>query len=252
MDAVDRVHVVPLGHEFDRIVEPVVRYRADVVYLLEHDDPTAETPEYHEDIEDALAEAGADVRWRSCDLFDVYDVLGVVTTIAAEHRGDSVRVNVSGGGTLAAIGATIACMDVSTDATAYYVHPEEYALDAVERPVSEGFDDLSTLPDYPVDSPTRDQVAIMAYLADREGGTARPKKRDLIDYAEAEELSFVADRDPANDKAKFRLLDTHVVSPLESDGYIEVEKVGRRHVVELTEQGHNAYRAFRHKLEHPA
>jgi hypothetical protein len=251
MDAVDRVHVVPFGREFDRIVEPVVRYRADVVYLLEDADPTVPTPEYHEEVVAALEAEGVEIRRRDCDLTDVYDVLGVVTTVAAEHRGDSVRVNVSGAGTLAAIGATVACMDVSTDATAYYVEPEGYAHDAVEEPLSDGFSDLATLPDYPVDSPSPDQVAIMAYLADREGGTARPKKRDLIDYAEAEALSFIADRDPANDKAKFRLLDTHVVSPLETDGYVDVTKVGRRHVVELTEQGHNAYRAFRHKLEHP-
>ncbi|SNZ13171.1 hypothetical protein SAMN06269185_2066 [Natronoarchaeum philippinense] len=251
MDAVDRVHVVPFGSEFDRIVEPVVRYRADVVYLLEHDDPHGTTPTYHDEVVAAIEDEGIEVRRRDCNLVDVYDVLGVVTTVAAEHRGDSVRVNVSGAGTIAAIGATIACMDVSTDATAYYVEPESYAHDAEAEPISEGFSDLATLPTYPVDSPSRDQVAIMSYVAEREGGTARPKKRDLIDHAEAEALSFIADRDPANDKAKFRLLDTHVVAPLVEDGYLEIKKVGRRHLVALTDRGHDALRAFRHKLAHP-
>jgi len=248
MDAIDRVHVVPLGNEFDRIVEPVTRLRADVVYLLEDPDPHVDERTYHDEIEAELADAGVEIRTRSCDLADVYDVLGEVTTIAARHEGDSVRVNVSGAGTLAAVGATIACMDVSTDATPYYVEPEEYAHDATETPISRGMAGLSELPSYPVDSPSPDQVALMTYLLDQEETTKRPKKRDLIEYAEDEELDFITERAPANDKAKFRLLDS-VISPLEEDGYVEERSVGRRRVVELTEQGRNAVRAFRHKID---
>lgn len=248
MDAIDRVHVVPLGNEFDRIVEPVTRLRADIVYLLDDPDPHVDERTYHDEIEAKLEAAGVEVRERSCDLADVYDVLGEVTTIAAEHEGDSVRVNVSGAGTLAAVGATIACMDVSTDATPYYVEPEEYAHDATETPISRGMAGLSELPSYPVDSPSPDQIALMTYLLDQEETTKRPKKRDLIEYAEDEELSFITERAPANDKAKFRLLDS-VIAPLEEDGYVEVRSVGRRRVVELTEQGRNAVRAFRHKTD---
>ena len=118
MDVPQRVHVVPLGYEYDRILEPITRMRADLVYLLvdERWDAT-----YHEELLRELESAVRTLETRRCDLSDVYAVLGTVTTLAAKHAGDDVRVNVSGGGTIAAIGATIACMDVDTDATAYYV-----------------------------------------------------------------------------------------------------------------------------------
>ena len=283
MDVVKRVHVVPVGYEFDRIVDPIRKQRADLVYLLEHDPAPAPAPAagsdddsvresdantdgqltaaYHDELRTELESIVPEVRRRPCDLTDVYDVLGVVTTIAADHAEDSVSVNASGAGTIPAIGASIACMDVSTDATAYYVEPERYAHEGREEPASFGVESTHRIPTYPIDSPTPDQVAIMAFLADpqaweeyHEDRTAPPKKKDLISFAREQGLSFMADRRSppdrsSEDKGAFRVLDTHILDPLAADGYVTIESVGRRRVVELTEQGRQAYRAFRHKLE---
>ncbi|ELY93231.1 hypothetical protein C482_19716 [Natrialba chahannaoensis JCM 10990] len=301
MDVVKRVHIVPLGYEYDRIVEPIRRQRADLVYLLEHDGgsltdrgKTSESPvpgpestasrdhsapsssasadtatppdangppaTYHDELREELESIVPDVRTWSCDLTDVYAVLGAVTTIASNHAADDVSVNVSGGGTIAAIGATMACMDVSTDAHAFYVEPESYAHDGTSEPSSMGIDEIDRLPTYPIDSPTTDQVAIMGFLRDpaswdgyHDDRTAPPKKKDLIEFGRDRGLSFMADRRSPDertgeDKGAFRVLDTHVLDPLEADGYVTIESMGRRRVVSLTEQGDNAYRAFKHKL----
>ena len=265
MDVVKRVHIVPLGYEYDRILEPIREQRADLVYVLENDGPDgvgrATGPaDYHDDLCAELESIVPEVRRRRCNLTDVYAVLGEVTTIAADHADDDVSVNVSGAGTIPAIGATMACMDVSTDARAYYVDPSAYAHDGASEPVSTGVDATEQLPAYPIDSPTPEQVAIMAFLADpddwdgyHEARTGPPKKKDLIEYARDRELSFMADRRgpgerDTEDKGAFRVLDTHVLDPLEADGYVTIESVGRRRVVELTERGENAYRAFKHKL----
>ncbi|ELY59612.1 HFX_2341 family transcriptional regulator domain-containing protein [Natronolimnohabitans innermongolicus] len=264
MNVVKRVHIVPLGYEYDRIVDPIREQRADLVYLLEDDgtNPGTRTGEadYHDELRAELESIVPEVRVRECDLTDVYAVLGDVTTIAANHADDTVSVNVSGAGTIPAIGATMACMDVSTDAHAYYVEPDEYAHEGRREPISTGLAATEQLPTYPIDSPTPDQVAIMGFLAEpddwegyHEARTSAPKKKDLIEYARDRNLSFMADRRPpeergGEDKGAFRVLDTHVLEPLEADGYVTIESVGRRRVVELTERGENAYRAFKHKL----
>ncbi|NEU57261.1 DUF6293 family protein [Halorussus sp. MSC15.2] len=243
MQTIDEVHIAPLGFEYDRIVGPVRRHNVDVLYLLEHDDPGS-GPEFHDDLRSELDDLGVSVRTRSVDVFDIYDVLGVVTTLTADHADDIVRVNVSSGSKLSAVGAAIACM--ATDATAYYVHPEEYP--DRERLRSHGYEDDEVLPSYPIESPTTDQVAVMDFLADANTETYTVKKKDLIEYAEEQELAFIADNDPANDKAKFALLNANVVDPLLEDGYVEIEDVGRRKQVLLTETGADALRAFRHKV----
>jgi hypothetical protein len=246
MDMVRRVHVAPLGFERDRVVEPARRYGADVCYLLVHED--GPRPDYHDDVVGDLEAAGVEVRTRTVDLHDVYDVLGVVTTVAASHEGDDVRVNVSSANALAAVGATVACMDVSTDATAYYVHPAGRAHDGAAAPRTTGFASVDTLPTYPIDSPTPDQVAVLRYLRETTTGSYTPKKKDVIDHAKEAGLSFVADNPPANRQGEFRRLNAAVIDPLVEDGLVEVRSVGRRKEVTVTDRGEKALRAFRHKL----
>ncbi|WP_247728408.1 DUF6293 family protein [Halovivax limisalsi] len=253
MEVSERVHVAPVGFEYDRVYEPIERQRADVVHLLVDADPDG-VPPYVDSLRSSLESIVRSVSVHECDFSNVYAVLGDVTTIAATHEGDDVFVNVSGAGVIPAVGATIACMDVSTDATAYHVEPAETVYDESEAPVSRGVASTSRVPTYPIDSPTRDQIAIMDFLADPSAHddrfeTTHPKKKDLIEYARSAELGFIADRNPASEKGAFRLLDTHIVEPLEADGYVTVERVGRRRLVHLTDRGRNALRAFRHKLD---
>jgi hypothetical protein len=247
MEIVRRVHIAPLGYEYDRILVPARRYGADLIYLLRHE--RGPYPDYHDELIAALEAAGIDVETRELDLMDVYDVLGVVTTIAAHHDGDDVRVNVSSGSTLAAVGATIACMDVSTPATAYYVHPEERAHDGMAEPATSGYRDDDTLPTYPIDSPSPDQVAVLSYLDGADTAAYTPKKKDIIEHAKEADLGFVTDNPPANRQGEFRRLNAAIVEPLVDDGYVEVDSVGRRKEVTLTERGEKALRAFRHKLD---
>lgn len=246
MNPIDEVHIAPLGYEYDRILGPARRYDIDIIYLLEHDEPASEKPNYHETLKRELSDGGIEVRSRSVDLLDIYDVLGVVTTLVSEHRDDIVRVNVASGSKLSAVGATIACM--ATDATAYYVHPEGYAYaDRAERQ-SYGYVDDEVLPTYPIESPTKDQVAAMDFLDSETTQMYTPKKKDIIEYAEENELSFIAENQPANDKAKFALLNANIIDPLKENHYIEVNTVGRQKQVTLTVTGQNALRAFHHKV----
>lgn len=246
MDTIDEVHIAPLGYEYDRILGPACRYDIDVIYLLEHDEPASAKPEYHEELTEELLETGIKTRSRTVDLMDVYDVLGDVTTLISEHEDDIVRVNVSSGSKLSAVGATIACM--ATGATAYYVHPEGYAHADRAGRQSYGYADDEVLPIYPIESPTRDQVAAMDFLDSETTEMYTPKKKDIIEYAEANELAFIAENQPANDKAKFALLNANIIDPLKENHYIEVNTVGRQKQVTLTETGQNALRAFRHKI----
>ncbi|WP_435157311.1 HFX_2341 family transcriptional regulator domain-containing protein [Haladaptatus sp. DFWS20] len=246
MQSIDEVHIAPLGYEYDRIVGPVHEHGIDVLYLLEHDGPASERPDYHDDLKSVLRDDGIDVRSKAVDLLDIYDVLGVVTTLVSNHEDDIVRVNVSSGSKLSAVGAAIACM--ATSATAYYVQPEGYAHQDRNERQSYGYVGEEVLPTYPIESPTRDQVAVMNYLDEADTEVYTPKKKDIIDYAETANLSFISDSNPANDKAKFALLNANIVDPLAGDGYVDVAKVGRQKQVTLTETGRDVLRAFRHKL----
>ncbi|MFC4986658.1 MULTISPECIES: DUF6293 family protein [Saliphagus] len=240
--SIDEVHVAPVGYEADRITEPAIEYGADTVHLLEG----AERASYHDRIADTLEGGGIAVETHGVDLRDVYDVLGRTTTIIDACGEDIVRVNVSSGPKLAAIGAALACM--ATDASGYHVHPESASHPVAETPRTEGMEMAERLPSYPLETPTADQVRVLDYVDSADDAVSTPKKSDLIDFAEEEELAFLTTTDPANDKAKFALLNNRILDPLVGNGYVRIESVGRSKQVSLTETGRNALRAFRHKV----
>ncbi|MFD1570607.1 DUF6293 family protein [Halorubrum laminariae] len=269
-----RVHVAPLGHEHDRIVEPLRRHGADVVYLLadapdregdrgavdfaaaDADDP-ADTrvdldglTDYQHDAW-ADAAAFADVRALPVALADVYDVLGVTTTVAARHGastadGDRLFANVSTGPRIAAVGVAIACMIVG--ARPYSVEPETHYHDVDEGPLTAGVAETVDLPIYPMDAPTRDQVAVLGRLHDRTDENLTTDKWNLIEWARQRDLAFLREAGESR-TAKYRALETHVLSPLRDRGYVELEDVGRSDTVRLTETGRRVYFAFQHKLD---
>jgi len=242
MEVKERVHIAPLGFERDRVVQPAVDLKADTVFLLEHDEPKSAKPNYHDDVKEDLRDAGIEVRPRTCDIFDLYSTLGTVATITAENQGDDVYVNVSSGSKISAIGAMIACM--ATDASPYYVHPEDYASDDLHEPVSYGVEAVSELPTYPIEPPRSEQVAVLAYLDEQGEAT----KKQLIEFGDEQKLPFLTDRSTSGPQAKYRLLETHIIDPLEEDGYIQVRQVGRQKRVSLTAAGENALRAFEYLL----
>lgn len=242
--SIEEVHVAPLGYEYDRIRAPVLEYGADVLYLLTGRE--VGRTDYHDRLEAELTERGVSVRTREVELDDVYDVLGAVTTLIDDHAEDIVRVNVSSGPKLAAVGAALACM--ATDAGGYHVHPDSQSHPVEDTPRTDGMALAEPLPSYPLETPTADQVRILAYLDSENTETYTPKKSDLIAFAEEETLTFVVRADPANDKAKFALLNNRILDPLEAMGYVAVESVGRTKQVTVTETGENALRAFRHML----
>ncbi|SFK63484.1 hypothetical protein SAMN04487950_0293 [Halogranum rubrum] len=242
-----RVHIAPLGYERDRIFVPATRYNADSLYLLGPTTPSSSTPTYHADLLADLDDAGIAVERVDVDLNDIYDVLGQTTTLAARHGGDEVLVNVSSGPTLAGVGAAIACM--STHATAYSVEPESYAHDVQNEPLTEGVASVSELPNYPIESPTRDQIAVMDYIHSRSERGYTVRKRDLIEFAEESDLSFMTDPPTESRQSKYRRLSSAVIDPLTEKQYLHVRTAGRRKLVTLTDTGRSVYVAFAHKLQ---
>ncbi|EMA22082.1 HFX_2341 family transcriptional regulator domain-containing protein [Haloarcula marismortui] len=246
MDQIREIHIAPLGHERDRIAEPIHQHNADDVYLLTATTELSRLTPYQQALVEELDANGVSVELHRADLHDLYDVLAEVTTLTADHPEDIVRVNVSSGPKVAAIGSAIACM--ATAATAYYVHPEEHVPSVAAEPLTRGMERAEVLPSYPIEAISRDQVAVLDYLKRTNTDTYTAKKSDLIEFAEDAGLSFIDDADPANEKAKFALLNANIVDPLVKDGYIEVNDVGRTKQVALTETGENVLQAFRHKL----
>jgi hypothetical protein len=91
MDVEELVHIIPLGHEFDRVVKPFDRLRANRVYLLTIlteagipyvKEKMGEKQKYFlEIVKKALEERNIEVIVEHTNIFDVLDVLKNVSRI---------------------------------------------------------------------------------------------------------------------------------------------------------------------------
>lgn len=250
----ERVHVAPLGFEHQRVVEAAKQLKADRLVLLEWGE--GERPPFYEDLYEDIDAAGIERETRSCNIFDMFEVVRVTAREVQQHADDDMFINISTGSKISAIGCMIACM--VTDAVPYYVKPERYGEEDAQRtkPVSHGIKDIKQLPAYPIDAPNTQLIYVMEYIY-RYGPAT---KKELIEFgrgngesipagAPPEGLPFITDHETDSDRARYRLLETHVLGPLAEKGFIETKDVGRRTDTDLTEEGENTLSAFRHLIE---
>jgi hypothetical protein len=236
MDVVERVHVVPLGYEYDRIHLPVLNQKADRVILIDYVDDEEPLP-YHERMREEFRDAGVTVEDREADIFSLYDSIGSIARLIRENNSHQVYVNLAAGSKVMSIGGMIACM--AEGATPYYVRPEEYKFDGCE-PLSTGVKETFSLPAYPVEQPTEEHIRVLQAL-NRQG---RLSKGDLIDLGLREELPFIQKMESTSRRGRYRTLEARVTDPLAERGYITLEKIGRKTLVEITESGENHLQAF--------
>lgn len=238
MEIPDRVHVVPLGYEHDRVVEAADDYRADKVILVRHtdDDPGSK---HISDVVDSLENLNIGYQLDSCDIFDLYDSIGTIGDIISEHDSDEVYINISAGSKITAVAGFIA--GTVTDTTVYYGKAEKY------DGTPSGFESAFQLPHYPIDAPDKQQIITLTVLHELSERNIHPTKGDLIHIAMQNHLEFTQRN--VDEKGLYRLLGTQILEPLSEYGYVESYKDGRSKRVKLTEQGEGAYEAFKSLID---
>lgn len=240
----DRIHIVPLGYEYERVTVPAIRMRADQVYLIYHekDDPD-QRPSYYEDIHNDLETEGIDVDDDNvCDIFDLYDTLRTVAELIQSNREHEVYVNLASGGKVTAIAGMIACM-VTSGAEPIYVGASEYGQDK-EVPVAKNVTSISRLPTYPIQAPSRNPLKLLRYIVNDGPVT----KQECIEFAVSAGINPLAEHEGDDTRGLYRLLDSHLLDSLREDGYVTVYKKGRNKYVEATESGQNTLEAFAYML----
>lgn len=243
MDITDRVQIVPFGYERERVLEPIYRYKADTVVLLgQHSHSDHEAPFQRDVVAELRENDRIEVQERECDLFDLDSTLEAIVEAVRDHENDDVWVNVSTGSKITAIAAMIACQNTSV--TPFYVKPEyrntEGDLEPPDEPRVTELGEVIEIPVFPLNGPTSEQLQVLAYLQECETAT----KKNLIQFAQTQELPFIVESDTSSDEGRYRLLERHIINLLSEEGYISVEKVGRTKHVSLEERGIDALRTF--------
>ena len=241
-----RVHIAPVGFEVDRIVLPALNKKADKVWLVTHDNPHEDKGYTFADIiEKKLKAAHIECARSLANRIDLFDILRALRSIILQEKGNYILVNVSSGSKIQAIASMMACMMFKEQAMIkpYYVVPEKYNTTLLQdkKQETEGLRDIITLPDYKIEIPNERLIMcldIISQQADHKIG-----KRQLKDLALKNNVIYVtkkSDNEEYTEQAEYMALNKNLIEPLMAWNFITVEKIGSRHVVSLTNEGHNA------------
>jgi hypothetical protein len=245
MSARLRVHISPVGFDFHRVTEPLIKKQADKVYFVtfRKGDPAekflqavlGELRSKYGHIED---------KYVYVDMWNYYDCVEKYRQIILEEneKGNHVYVNVSTGTKITAMVGMIACM--LWGATPYYARVSYLKNKEPEVPLSEFVQEPEELPVYDILQP-KHEILVVLTLLEKAGGKMR--KAEIIQ--ELQKVGLIRAIDPST-KTDFSPTAKHsqlraIIDPMESEWkYVRVEARGRRSDVFLTDQGKTALRIF--------
>lgn len=262
------VHIIPLGHEYDRAVAPFKKHSVDRVYILS---VTKNTGNYADVmLERQIYFTGKVLRFFEkrkietvqveVELFDILEVMRHISDIIKkEHgKGNSVHLNVSACGRKTAIGAALAGM--ANGATVYYVSAETYALDyhSFEEHGLSICESGNTFAfeNFEFDLPNSVSQKILIKLYQENRGLRTTSIREFLHTEGVEGFEINVDAIPSASKEVFKKdssdksvskreesiaqaikLEKKYLGPLERSGYIRKERSGRNNIIYITESG---------------
>jgi len=226
-----RIHIAPVGFEFDRVIIPIKTNKADRVWLLRHAPDKEPTLKYLERIRQELKKEKIECKVAETDLFDLTAVLQQTHEILQKEKNHRVYVNISSGSKVTAIALALACM--IWGGIPYYVKPIEYASLNSHETISKGVKDIVEVPKFNIHKPDSKHLDVLKIISNAKG---KIKRKILL-----EELIMNGKiKSGISDQAKYNFMNRNYLKPLLDKNYIELSNS----IIVLTEQGKNTLKIF--------
>jgi len=235
-----RVHIAPVGYEIDRVVLPAKQEKADRVWILLHENKSEDKAgPFVTKITKQLEKQNIEVKEEYHDRRDLFKIIRAVKNIIESEKGNEIYVNLASGSKIQAIGTMMACMMFNDDDTIhpFYVEAEHYPGFEGKTPLSTGIKDIQNVPPYSIRTPNERLISALEIISENNG---KLTKKDMAQFAEEKELITINAKEKNHSMARYTSLDKNIIQPLKEWEFISVEKVGRNHWIEITEEGKNA------------
>ena len=246
-----RIHIVTVGFQIRRITEPLIRERADKVYLITRTHEDKATAYLDKVMKILRKERYLQIEKRAMDIWDLFDCLQTYKKIINEEeekRGKNahIYINVSTGSKVSSIAGTLACM--IWKGTPYYAHMEyNDKKDPADGLPDEDVTAIDEIPVYSINKPKPESLVVSKILDSvKEGREGIPKKMNKGRLIEKLEEAGIIDKNISIGAKHSRLKGLlNSISIAGSDNpLVEVEYKGKQSNVILTTQGESTLKIF--------
>ena len=239
-----RIHIVPVGFEYDRIILPITGNqidtgKADAVYLITRagkDDAKL----YVREIIKMLKKENISFELIDCDIDDVYEILREMRKIIENEKNNDIYINVSSGSTMCTIAGVMAAMLFKKEDTyiePYYVKPVRYKkskdkdkLDLTKDPFTYGIKEIIPIPNYKAHLPDSEKIDVMKIISEK--GNEGVRKQQIVKF-------FYPTPTSTNEKSSnYMKVTRRLIEPLRNTwNLLKVEGNGRNAIIKLTKNG---------------
>ena len=219
------IHIAPVGFEVDRIVEPAVSDKADLVYLIMHHNVSDDkATKFAEKITLKLKKKRIKTKIVYADRFDLFEIIRVIKEIIKNERDSQILLNVASGSKIHSVGLMMACMifDERSDIHPFYAQAKQYLHTKVSEPQTKGIKEIHHLPTYQIMTPKLEHLLALKIINENGG---KIKKKDMAEKAEEHQPPLITVNARPNNfsQARFASLDKNIISPLEKNWkYIKI------------------------------
>ena len=235
-----RVHVAPVGFEIDRVVLPLIKMRADKVYIISKRGKDYARYCVDQVLQQIKTKLNLNEQYLTeiqVDIYDLVENLRVLYQIFKNESYNHIYINCSTGSKIQSIACMMACMMFS--GTPYYIEPEEYCyIDTIKGPMTKGLKNIIILPDYKIEYPEYKLIKCLEIINTYSNGIS---KKDLI--RKLEDLNMLTSTSESI-ISKYLLLKNNYLTPLINWKFITTTKLGRKTIIKITEDGKNALEIF--------
>jgi Family of unknown function (DUF6293) len=237
-----RIHISPVGFKVNSVIEPIIRERADKVYLITHSHKDRAVPYLEKILKILKREKYLQIQKRSTNIWDFFESLQTFKQIIKEEQGRGhIYINVSTGSKVLSITGMLACM--IWGGTPYYAHID---YDNIRNDPADGLPEVKVkvideLPVYSLTKPRPESLTLLQILS-KAGG--KMKKGKLIE--QLEEISLIdKEQSVAAKHSRLKgLLHPVTVGGGADNPLVEVEYRGKQSNVMLTGQGESTLKIF--------
>ncbi len=237
MDSQLRIHVATVDHHIERIIEPMIKLRADKAYIVTYGEKDAAV-EFLKKTKNILKKHRIPFKVLFVDIWDLMACVEKFRDLIFEERGNQIFFNVSTGTKISAISAMLSCM--IWNCHPYYAKSEYSEIKIQTKIPIEEINEIVSMPIYKMITPKKEYLQILSILEQNKG---KVKKRQLIE--ELKTLKIIESSGVRNlsKPAEHGQLKT-ILDPMIKMEYVSVETIGRNSIVTITHQGKNTLKIF--------
>jgi hypothetical protein len=234
-----RIHITPVGFEIDRVIEPLIKLKADKVWLIiENDIENSDANFYYREIKNRLIKLKIDFNEEKCEFRSLFDLLNVYRIIIEREQNHDLFINVSTGNKIEAIAGMMAAMLFNNEKISiipYYAVPDNYEIKPKEgEQLTSGFRGVIQLPNYKIERPKEHLIAALKIMKDN---GVMSKKRLIELFLENRLINI--EREDHSESAKHSQLNKKYLEPLIERKFIEIEGKGRSARIKISHDGEN-------------